>query len=140
MTETERGNKKVIARVIDEVMNEGSLELVDELFSEDLVEHDPHQAGAGTPRQAFVDAVMQFRAAFPDNRMFIDDQVAEGDQVATRWHMTGTHLGEFMGQAPSGRAIEVTGMFFDRLEDGRIVETWANYDLLGLLRQIDGQG
>jgi steroid delta-isomerase-like uncharacterized protein len=129
-------NKAAIARVIEEILNQGKFELVGECFSERLVEHDPHQAGAEDPREGFVAAVQMFRAAFPDNYTFIEDQVAEGDRVATRWRMTGTHRGPFMGLEPTGNKVEATGIFFDRLENGRIVETWANYDLHGLLQQL----
>ncbi len=131
-------NKAVIRRAINAVLNQGQLDLVSELFAEDLREHDPQQAVAETPQQAFINAVKMFRSAFPDNVMHIDAQIAEGDLVATRWTMTGTHRSEFMGIAASNRPVEVSGIFFDRLQEGKIAETWANYDLHGLLAQIRG--
>lgn len=136
MANIEEFNKQVVRRLIEETMNQGRLELVDELFSEMAVEHDPHQQAAATPREAFVAAVEMFRSAFPDNRMIIEDQIAEGDRVATRWRMSGTHQGEFMGIAASGRSVEVGGIFYDRLENGQMQETWAQYDLFGLIQQL----
>ena len=70
------------------------MELVNELFCEQAVEHDAHQQTAATPREAFIAAVEVFRSAFPDNQVIIEDQIAEGDRVATRWRMTGAHQGE----------------------------------------------
>lgn len=129
-------NKLVITRAITEVLNAGRFEVVDELFTDDLLEHDPHQRNAVTPKQAFIAAVKGFHSAFPDGRMQIEAQIAEGDLVSTRWSMVGTHQGEFMGVAASNRTVSMTGIFFDRLKDGKIIETWANYDLYGLMQQI----
>ena len=129
-------NKRVICEVIEKVLNQGQLDIVADYFSADLVEHDPHQATSEDPIEAFKAAVTAFRSAFPDSQMMVEDQVAEAGRVATRWQMRGTHLGEFMGIEASGRAVEIEGIFFDRLENGRIVETWASYDLHGLLQQL----
>jgi steroid delta-isomerase-like uncharacterized protein len=68
--------------------------------------------------------------------MAIEDQVAEGDKVVTRWTATGTHKGELMGIPPSGKKVRVTGIAIDRLEDGKIVESWSSFDQLGMLQQI----
>lgn len=129
-------NKQVVARIIEEALNHGNFRCLDELFSDALVEHDHHQRTHDSPLQAFKDAVNLFRNAFPDQQTVIAAQIAEGDLVATRWHMAGTHLGPFMGIQPSGNRVEVSGIFFDRLQNGRLVETWANYDLYGLIQQI----
>ena len=136
MENIQESNKQVVRRLIEGAMNQGRLELVNELFAEQAIEHDPHQQAAATPREAFIAAVEMFRSAFPDNQMIIEDQIAEGDQVATRWRMTGTHLGEFMGVAASSRHVEVGGIFYDRLENGQMQETWAQYDLFGLMQQL----
>ena len=132
----EHRNKAVVARAIHEIVNGGRFELVDELFADDLVEHDAHQAKGASPKQAFIDAVKGFDRAFPDGVMVIDAQIAEGDVVSTRWHMTGTHRGDFRGIAATGRKVRITGIFYDRVNNGKLVETWANYDLHGLLEQI----
>lgn len=77
-----------------------------------------------------------FLVAFPDVQIVIDDQVAEGDRVASRWLNLGTHTGEFMGIAPTGKHVSFSGMSIDRIEGGKVVESWMNWDELGLLRQL----
>ena len=77
-----------------------------------------------------------YRAAYPDTRLAIGEMIAEGDLVAMTWTATGTHQGELMGIAPTGRSVTVTGMGVDRISGGQIVESWANYDALGMLAQL----
>ena len=77
-----------------------------------------------------------YRQAFPDFRFTVEDQLAEGDRVATRWTWQGTHSGEFMGAAPTGKEVKLTGMTIHRLRNGKIQEGWFNWDFLGELRQI----
>jgi predicted ester cyclase len=77
-----------------------------------------------------------FRGAFPDTRITIEDQVAEGDRVVTRWTARGTHQGDLMGIPPSGVSGEIGGVTINRISRGKIAATWGSYDLLGLMRQI----
>ncbi|MGZ4173443.1 MAG: ester cyclase [Solirubrobacteraceae bacterium] len=72
----------------------------------------------------------------PDARIEIDDIIAEGDRVVIHWHSTGTHQGELMGIPASGRSVHTTGIGIDRIVDGKIAESWTNWDTLGLLAQI----
>ncbi len=76
------------------------------------------------------------RAAFPDLRITIEDQVAEGDRVVTRWTARGTHTGAFQGIPPTGKQGRMTGIDIDRIADGKVVECWVNSDDLGLLQQL----
>jgi predicted ester cyclase len=69
-------------------------------------------------------------------RMTLDELVAEGDRVAFRWTMTGKHVGEFAGIAPTGRPVSLTGLNFERVADGKIVEHWSEYDRLALIEQV----
>ena len=78
----------------------------------------------------------EFRSAFPDFHVTIEDQIAEGDRVATRWTMRGTHEGEFRGISPTGKQITVTGIGIFRFSDGKVVESWDNFDQLGMMRQL----
>ena len=80
--------------------------------------------------------VVFLRAAFPDLRFIIEDEVVAGDKVVVRWTAVGTHLGDFHGIPPSGRTVTWTGIDLVRLEDDRIVELWGNYDALGLEEQL----
>jgi predicted ester cyclase len=66
----------------------------------------------------------------------VEDQIAEGDKVVTRYTVSGTHQGEFFGVAPTGKRITMSGIMVDRLEDGKMVEEWPEYDLLGVMRQL----
>lgn len=128
-------NKAIIARMIEQVWNEGHTDLVVEFFAEDYVQHI-----AGQPAQAGYELVQQgaasSRAAYPDFQLSIDDQVAEGDRVAARWTMTGTHEGEFLGIQPTGKQVNHAGTTFYRLENGRIAEVWFLADMMGLMQQL----
>jgi predicted ester cyclase len=77
-----------------------------------------------------------YRNAFPDVLMSVEDQVAEGDKVVTRWIASGTHQGDMMGIAPTGNRVTVAGTSVERIVDGKIEETWDNYDALGMMQQI----
>jgi predicted ester cyclase len=80
--------------------------------------------------------VEMYRTAYPDTRLAIGELIAEGDLVAMTWTATGTHQGELMGIAPTGRSVTVTGIGVDRISGGQIAESWANYDALGMLLQL----
>jgi steroid delta-isomerase-like uncharacterized protein len=100
------------------------------------VDHDPTEpeemrGPAGVKRYA-----AEVRGAFPDVRVTIEEQVAEGDGVATRYTLGGTHEGELMGIPPTGNRVEITGVAFERLADGKIVESRDNYDALGMMQQL----
>ncbi len=77
-----------------------------------------------------------FRVAFPDVRVVVEDQIAEGDRVVTRWSAGGTHAGPLKGMPATGRTIAVTGANVTRFANGKIVESWFNFDMLTLLRQL----
>ena len=78
----------------------------------------------------------EVRDAFPDVRVTVEDQVAEGEEVATRYTLVGTHRGELMGIPPTGNPVEIVGVAIDRLANGKIVESWDNYDALGMMQQL----
>jgi len=77
-----------------------------------------------------------YRAAFPDIHVTIEDQIADGDLVVSRWSAKGTHQGELMGIPATGKHATVTGITIDRIADGLIVESWNNWDTLGLMQQL----
>ena len=81
-------------------------------------------------------AIRQYPSAFPDLVNTIQAQIGEGDLVATRWSSTGTHRGTSFGIAPTGNRRDVTGIQFNQIRDGLIVEEWHSWDTLGLLRQL----
>jgi predicted ester cyclase len=121
--------------MVDEVVNQGKFDVVDELFDPGYVDHSaPPGAPGGLDG---VKAVFgMFRTGFPDVKFTIDQMVGEGDMVATFVHGEGTNTGEFMGMPPSGKHAIWQSTGFFRVKDGKIVEHWGVPDLLGLMTQI----
>jgi steroid delta-isomerase-like uncharacterized protein len=129
-------NKAIARRWAEEVWSEGNLGRIEELVLPDYVEHDPAVPEEVRGPEGVRRYIEEFRRAFPDMRLTVEDQVAEGDRVVTRWTARGTHRGEFMGLPASGNRLEMGGMSIDRFSGGRLVESWENYDALGMMRQI----
>jgi predicted ester cyclase len=77
-----------------------------------------------------------FRSAFPDLRIIIEDQVAEGDKVVTRWRGSGTHQGDLFGIAPTGNRVSLVGITINRIEGGKVAEEWQIFDALGMMQQL----
>jgi steroid delta-isomerase-like uncharacterized protein len=114
------------------------MEVVDEVFDADSVCHDPNsETGEIRGAETIKGEIGYFQNAFPDDFFWrVEDQVAEGDKVTTRFTLGGTHQGEFFGVPGSGKYIEISGINVDRFdESGKLVEEWASYDLLGARRQ-----
>ncbi len=129
------GNKALIHEIIEEVWNKGDLEAVDRYFAPDYVDHSP-LPGQAPGSEGYKQAVVAMREAFPDLRLTLEDILAEGDKVAFRYTMEGTHQGDFMGIPPTGKPFSVGGMIFARIAEGKAVERWANLDTLGLMQQL----
>jgi predicted ester cyclase len=108
---------------------------VEEVFRPDMVIHDGSD-GEVRGLEEMRGFVAAYRAAFADARSTVEQQIAEGDLVVTRWRATGTHTGEFQGLAPTMRRFAFTGVTIERIEGDRIVEVWVHRDDLGLLRQL----
>jgi steroid delta-isomerase-like uncharacterized protein len=130
-------NKAIMQRV-EEFWNTGNLAIADDIFATDFVWHNPVFPDFVNLEsfKGFVVGVV--RTDFPDLHFTVEDMVAEGDKVVIRWTFTGTHLGEREGGLgpPSGRQITITGMFIHRFADGKIVESWWAYDVLGMMEQL----
>ena len=126
-------NKAIVRRYYEEVRNEGNLKLMDELFAPSFVSRP-----SGGTLAAFVQTITAMDESFPDLRITIDEQVAEGNTVVTRWTARGTHRGAFMGVSPTGREVTVSGVQIHRLARGKIVELWEQLDLFGLMQQLGG--
>ena len=129
-------NKRISWRLQEEGLGHGKPELVDELLAPDYVSHAPGDPELSRGPEDIKQIVRAYHSAFPDINFAVEKQVAEGDTVVSRWTARGTHRGEFMGVAPSGRMMEVSGMSMDRISGGRIVENWNNWEALELMRQI----
>jgi steroid delta-isomerase-like uncharacterized protein len=128
-------NKALIRRVIDEAVNKGNLAVIDELVAGSYVYREP-TAGEVRGPSGLKNLLTKYREAFPDLRMTIEEQIAEGDVVVTRWTGRGTQRGELMGVSPTGRQVTITGVMITRISNGKIVEEWENYDALGMMRQL----
>ena len=127
-------NKERVRRLFEQGINAQDEALIGELVSPDYVNHDMPAPAPGA--EGFKQIVGQFRAAFPDLRITIDEQCAEADLVANRGHFTGTHKGEFMGIPETGKPVEVKYMDFWRVRDGGLAENWVQIDMTSLMQQI----
>ena len=127
-------NKAVVRHLVDDVINRGKTDLLTELLATDHVGHEPLGDHYGPEGARIV--VAEYRTAFPDLALTIEDLVATGDKVAWRFTLRGTHAGPFMGIPATGRVVTSAGIAIDHLVEGRIVESWLNLDALGLLRQL----
>jgi steroid delta-isomerase-like uncharacterized protein len=130
----EQLNKALARRFFDEAPSIDPARL-GEIYADDYRDHDPMNEGDAFGLDALREELGMYRTAF-DFRFTVEDQVAEGDRVATRWTWTGRHHGSFLGVEATGRDVVMTGTTTHRIRDGRIVEGWWNYDALGLARQI----
>ena len=116
---TAEENKTIARRLQEEVFGQGNLQVVDELLASDYVSHAPGDPEQRRGVEDIKHIVRTYRSAIPDLTYTVEEQVAEGDMVVTRWTARGTHQGEFMGIAPSGNRIEVSGMSMDRISGAR---------------------
>ncbi len=127
--------KEMAQRWYSEVMSEGKTEVIDELCAPDFVDHNP-LPGTTADLAGLKDFVAQIRAAFPDMQVTADDIVAEGDRLAVRSTMRGTHEGAFMGIPGSGKKVEVSNYDFVRFENDQAAEHWGVIDSAALMEQI----
>jgi predicted ester cyclase len=131
---------KATARAVFEVWSTGEIDRLDQLVARHVVHHDPYDPNAAEGLVGMKRTIELNRSAFPDIQLTVEDQVAEGDKVVTRWRGEMTHTGRLAGAAPSGRRVAITGITIDRFEDGKIVEAWRSMDMLGLLQGIGALG
>ena len=128
-------NKAIARRVIEEVWNKQDLDAVDDIYAPDVVIHGrPPDLPQG--REGLKAYWGVFMRAFPDTHWTVEDQIAEGDKVVTRWTSTGTHTDELMGIPATGKEVSVTGIGIERIDGGQIVETWGEWDRLDMFQQL----
>jgi steroid delta-isomerase-like uncharacterized protein len=134
---TAEANTANARRILEEAWNQGNLSLLDEIGAPDYVEHDlaTHEELYGL--DANKERVRGYRAAIPDLHVTIEDLIASGDKVVTRWRASGTNEGELMGNPPTHRYAEFTGISIDRFDaDGRLAETWDQWDVMSFMQQL----
>ena len=135
MSTEEAENKAMFRRTYEELLNRGNLDVADELVAPEFVNHEAPPGRDRGPESMRGLAAM-LRTAFPDLRFEIEGLVAEGDTVAGRLTMCGTHEGPLMGTPPTGRSVRQDHMHFVRFRDGKAVEHWGVRDDLGMMRQL----
>lgn len=132
----ETENEEIVRKYPEEVISGGNLGLIDEIFAEDYVQHN--SAGSEPLRgpDEVRKNVSELRTGFPDVNCGVEALIAADDMVVRRDRATGTHEGEFMGIEPTGKQVVVEGIHIHRIEDGQIVETWAQSDVMGVMLQL----
>jgi len=121
----QNNNKTIIKNFVAMVLNKGAIDAVDQFFWDD-----------GLGLHSLKEGLRERQTAFPDMDWTIEEQIAEGDKVVTRFQWTGTHLAEFCDVPATGRSVKVRGVFIDRLEGGKIKETFCIMDFFGLMLQL----
>lgn len=128
----------IVHRWFDEVWNQGKGELIEELMAPDVVAHGLSDKDGkdivGVDR--FRKFYQSFRGAIPDIRILVEDTVTEGHKVVGRCRVTGTHTGEGLGFAPTNKPIDFSGVAWVWIKDGKITDSWNNFDFLGLFQQL----
>src|ERR1700689_2917665 len=129
-------NATIIRQFIEETINQGQIDSAVRFVWEDVLEQVPFP-GQGPGLEGLKDVLRGMRSAFPDLHFSVEEQIAEGDKVLTRFEWTGTHRSDFLGVPATGRSVKVWGMVLDRLQDGRIKDTRIIMDIFGLMMQLD---
>lgn len=127
--------KSLVKRFISEVWEEGNRDIIDEVLSEDYVDHNLPE-GIPPGREGVKQFTSMYLRAFPNPDVEMEDLIAEGDKVVLRWSASASHRGEFMGVPPTNKRVKMTGIEILRFSGGKIVERWGLSDQAGLLQQL----
>ena len=130
-----KDNRDIVRQFIEKVLNQGDIEASGKFFHQDMVEQVP-LPGQGPGLDGLKAILRGMRAAFPDMHWKVEEQIAEGDKVMTRFEWTGTHRGPFAGVPATGRPVKVWGMVVDRFEAGKIADTRIIMDTMGMMMQL----
>jgi len=136
MTSQVDNNKKIVMKFMDECWNGGDMASVPELVAAHCRYHDPVFPHMTAGVESMQHHIMKSRRAFPDMRFTVNDTIAERDEVVAHWTVTGTHRGEFLGMPATNHTASVAGTSIYRIEAGKIVEQWVNWDLMSLIEQL----
>ena len=126
-------NKAIARRLLDALWNQQDFAVVDGFLASD---YDGHSSTEFQGPDGAKEFVPKLCTAFPDFQFTVEDQIAEGDRVATRWSMQGTHIGEFQGMPATGRQMSISGITIFRIANDKVIEGWTNEDLLGFYHQL----
>jgi steroid delta-isomerase-like uncharacterized protein len=128
-------NKTLVRRLIEEPWK-GDMGVVDELIDHSYIGHDPSLPEPLRGPEGVKEFISTYREAYSDARITVDEQIAEGDKVLTRWTGRGKHDGDLMGISPTGKQVTVTGLTLSRLANGKVVEEYTNWDTFGMMQQL----
>jgi predicted ester cyclase len=128
-------NKEIVSHLNEEVVNQKNLSALDNYVATDVVWHNA-PPGLAPGIEGYKQFFSMLNAGFPDYHSTIEDAIAEGDKVVHRFRGRGTHKGEWMGIAPTGKQVTVTGILIYRIAGDKIVEEWLQYDVMGLMQQL----
>lgn len=128
--------KKLSRRVFEEVWNSKNTAAIDELMAADYVHHDPQSPKFSDGIDGYKQLVAHYLKAFPDAHFTIDQEIQEADIAVTRWTARGTHNGDLPTLPATGKSFSVTGITIARLKNGKFIESWNNWDALGLMQQL----
>ena len=123
-------NKILVRRYFEQVVNRVDRAAADELVAPNLVFNSPYTPQPTQDRESFLQMLTAVHAAFPDFNLVDHDLIAEGDQIASRWTVYGTHDGELAGMPPSRKKVAITGLSIYRIANGKIVEGWVQDDTI----------
>src|SRR5262245_33751338 len=127
-------NKALVRRYYAEVLNQRNIAVLDELCSPTFVSQ--FSTGPAVGLAQFRQGVIASHTAFPDLHVTVQDQIADGDKVVTRWMAQGAHQGPFAGIPPTGKRVTVTAIHIHRVTNGKLIEHWEEINLLGLMQQL----
>ncbi len=127
-------NKMLARHLFEEVWNSKNLATLDEMVAPNFVFHNSVQTFYGP--EGFKQFAKTYYTAFPEAHFTIEDAIAEGDTVALHWTSRGTHSGELLGIPPTGKQVTVSGITITLISNGKSVESWGEFDALGMLQQI----
>jgi len=129
-------NKAIVRRLFAELWNNGKLSVADEIFTPNYEHHDSSTPDFGRGPDSEKKRATLYRTAFPDLHLTIEDVIAEGETVMTRWSCRGTHKGDLNGIAPTGKQITLYGVTVARISNGKMAEGFVSWDALGLMQQL----
>jgi steroid delta-isomerase-like uncharacterized protein len=130
-------NKALARRELEEIFAaKGNLDAAEEIYAPHYISHQPPAEEDLSGPEAIKQFAAGMRQAFPDLEITIEEQIAEGDKVLTRFRTRGTHQGELWGIPPTGKEVEITNMSMCRIEGGKMAEEWPAPDRLGMMQQL----
>jgi steroid delta-isomerase-like uncharacterized protein len=129
-------NKVIARRIVDESWTKHNPSILDGIFSNDAVLHDPQNPTVAKGPQGAKSTLARYLRAFPDLKITIEREIADGDYVVQHLRASGTNTGEFNGMPATGKNTSVTGVMTSKIKDGKVIEAWSLFDSLGLLQQL----